>query len=44
MKVGVVGNPRYPDLRGVLEYVASQAPHRQLTLYSEDRLARVLAA
>jgi NAD+ kinase len=39
MKVGVVGNPRYPDLRGVLEQVASQAPERSITLYSEERLA-----
>ena len=38
MKVGVVGNPRYPDLRGVLEHVARQAPDRQLTLYTEERL------
>ena len=39
MKVGVVGNPRYPDLRGVLEQVAIQAPYRQIALYSEERLA-----
>jgi NAD+ kinase len=39
MKVGVVGNPRYPDLRGVLEQVAGQAPARGITLYSEERLA-----
>jgi NAD+ kinase len=38
MKVGVVGNPRYPDLRGVLEHVARQAPYRQLSLYTEERL------
>jgi NAD+ kinase len=39
MKVGVVGNPRYPDLRAVLEHVARQAPERGVTLYSEERLA-----
>jgi NAD+ kinase len=39
MRVGVVGNPRYPDLRGVLEQVAGQAPARGITLYSEERLA-----
>ena len=39
MKVGVVGNPRYPDLRAVLEHVALQAPAREITLYSEERLA-----
>jgi NAD+ kinase len=39
MKVGVVGNPRYPDLRAVLEHVALQAPYRDIALYSEERLA-----
>ncbi|HET7426206.1 MAG TPA: NAD(+)/NADH kinase, partial [Gemmatimonadales bacterium] len=39
MKVGVVGNPRYRDLRAVLEHVARQAPYKQITLYSEERLA-----
>jgi NAD+ kinase len=39
MKVGVVGNPRYRDLRGVLEYVARQAPGRGMMLYGEERLA-----
>jgi NAD+ kinase len=39
MKVGVVGNPRYPDLRAVLEHVALQAPYRDITLFSEERLA-----
>jgi NAD+ kinase len=38
MKVGVVGNPRYADLKGVLEYVALAAPSRGITLYSEPRL------
>ncbi|MEO6055945.1 MAG: NAD(+)/NADH kinase, partial [Gemmatimonadales bacterium] len=38
MKVGVVGNPRYRDLRAVLEHVARQAPYKQITLYTEDRL------
>ncbi|HEX6434664.1 MAG TPA: NAD(+)/NADH kinase [Gemmatimonadales bacterium] len=39
MKVGVVGNPRYGDLRGVLEYLALAAPQRGISLYSEPRLA-----
>jgi NAD+ kinase len=38
MKVGVVGNPRYEDLKAVLEHVAISAPHRGITLYSEPRL------
>jgi len=38
MKVGVVGNPRYPDLKAVLELVALQAPYRGIDLYSEPRL------
>ena len=34
MKVGVVGNPRYHDLKAVLEHVAEQAPRvEQLELY-----------
>jgi NAD+ kinase len=39
MKVGVVGNPRYGDLKSVLEYVGRQAPERGMTLYAEERLA-----
>jgi NAD+ kinase len=38
MKVGVVGNPRYGDLKGVLEHLAASAPDRGITLYSEPRL------
>ena len=38
MKVGVVGNPRYGDLKRVLEHVAISAPDRGITLYSEPRL------
>jgi len=38
MKVGVVGNPRYGDLKGVLEQVAIAAPYHGITLYSEPRL------
>jgi NAD+ kinase len=38
MKVGVVGNPRYGDLKGVLEHVAVSAPHRGIALYCEPRL------
>jgi NAD+ kinase len=40
MKVGVVGNPRYPDLKSVLQHVALQAPHREIELYSEERLRK----
>ncbi|CAN5734904.1 hypothetical protein BH24GEM1_BH24GEM1_24330 [soil metagenome] len=39
MKVGVVGNPRYRDLKSVLEYVGREAPARGITLYGEERLA-----
>jgi NAD+ kinase len=38
MKVGVVGNPRYGDLKVILEQVAIAAPYRGITLYSEPRL------
>jgi NAD+ kinase len=38
MKVGVVGNPRYGDLKAVLEHLAISAPDRGITLYSEPRL------
>ncbi|HEY8256782.1 MAG TPA: NAD(+)/NADH kinase [Gemmatimonadales bacterium] len=38
MKVGVVGNPRYPGLRAVLEQMVAQAPARGIDLYSEPRL------
>jgi NAD+ kinase len=38
MKVGVVGNPRYGDLKGVLEHVARGAPSYGITLFCEPRL------
>src|SRR3954467_11506875 len=38
MKVGVVGNPRYADLKAVLEHLADSAPGRGITVYSEPRL------
>jgi NAD+ kinase len=38
MKLGVVGNPRYADLKGVLDHVAVAAPHRGISLFSEPRL------
>lgn len=38
MRVGVVGNPRYRDLKAVLEHVAQVAPPKGITLYCEDRL------
>jgi NAD+ kinase len=40
MKVGVVGNPRYHDLKAVLEHVAEQAPEHGITLYTEERLGK----
>lgn len=43
MKVGVVGNPRYPDLRAVLEHVARHAPARKIALYAEERLGKFWA-
>jgi NAD+ kinase len=44
MNVGVVGNPRYADLRDVLEHVARDAPARGITLYTEARLAEFWSA
>ena len=38
MKVGVVGNPRYPDLTAVLEDVARRAPALGIELYGEEAL------
>jgi NAD+ kinase len=38
MKVGVVGNPRYPDLTAVLEDVARRAPALGIELYAEEAL------
>ena len=38
MKVGVVGNPRYGELRAVLEHLAREAPNRGIELHSEPRL------
>ena len=38
MRVGVVGNPRYGDLKAVLAHVAGAAPGRGISLYSEPRL------
>ena len=40
MKVGIVGNPRYHDLKAVLEHVAEQAPERGIILYTEERLGK----
>src|SRR3954470_1577190 len=39
MNVGVVGNPRYRDLKAVLEHVAQIAPAKGITVYCEERLA-----
>ena len=39
MKIGVCGNHRYPELRALLEQLATLAPERGITLYSEERLA-----
>jgi NAD+ kinase len=38
MKVGVVGNPRYADLKAVLRELAALAPPRQLSLLTEHSL------
>jgi NAD+ kinase len=39
MNVGVCGNHRYPELRGMLEELARLAPERGITLFSEAPLA-----
>ncbi len=39
MNVGVVGNPRYGDLRGLLARLAQAAPRHRMTLYTEADLA-----
>ncbi len=41
MNVGVVGNPRYADLRGLLARLAQAAPRYGFTLFSEPELAPV---
>jgi NAD+ kinase len=38
MKVGVVGNPRYADLKAVLQELASLAPERGISLLTEPSL------
>jgi len=39
MNIGVVGNPRYPDLKDLLAQVARVAPRLGLTLFTEQGLA-----
>ena len=39
MKIGVVGNPRYPDLKDLLAQVARVGPRLGLTLFTEQGLA-----
>ncbi len=39
MKVGVVGNARYPDLAPLLRRLAAEAPGRGITLFTEPDLA-----
>lgn len=39
MNVGVVGNPRYPELAAVLAALIREAPARGLSLFAEARLA-----
>ena len=41
MKVGVVGNPRYGDLKAVLEQLAQAAPQRGISLSCEPRLLQI---
>lgn len=44
MNVGVVGNPRYRDLRGLLTRLAAAAPRHRLTLFTEPDLATLWPA
>lgn len=37
--VGVVGNPRYAELRGLLARIVAQAPDHEFALYAEPELA-----
>lgn len=39
MNVGVVGNPRYGDVRGLLARLARAAPQHRFTLFSDPELA-----
>lgn len=39
MKLGVVGNPRYEALRGLLSRLAGEAPQHDFSLYAEPDLA-----
>ncbi len=39
--VGVVGNPRYAELRGLLARLAAQAPRHEFALYAEPELANL---
>jgi NAD+ kinase len=39
MNVGVVGNPSYDDLRGLLARLTAAAPAHGFTLFTEERLA-----
>src|SRR3972149_4742234 len=41
MNVGVVGNPRYSDLRGLLTRLAQAAQRHRFTLFSEPELAEL---
>jgi len=43
MKVGVVGNPRYPDLRSFLRQLVELAPSRGIALFTEPRIAEFWA-
>lgn len=44
MKVGVVGNARYRDLRGLLARLAAAAPRHRFTLHTEPDLASLWPA
>jgi NAD+ kinase len=39
MKLGVIGNPRYPEISGVLSRLAALAPEQELALFTEPELA-----
>jgi NAD+ kinase len=39
MKLGVIGNPRYPEISGVLSRLAAWAPEQELELHAEPELS-----
>ncbi len=41
MNVGIIGNPRYPDLRGLLDHIAELASVRGMSLFAEEGLTAI---